>query len=530
MPTPATIRIKPPGAAWVVCGAEDQTGYVPTGITAASNEWGSDTISFNLNRDPRIPFPDLRPFSPCELEVDGSIVWSGYVWQTPASGDYTIGVAGRGWQYHLDDDQYDELYVHASLGDYADQRGLGDLTRYLASPQVIQDTIGGIVLMFPKGLVIAADTRVGVTLDLHDTRSARISVDWASSNNDASTSFFARTHSSASEFGSASISDAFSFALNTGASGTTSGNFASQYRYVSLLLFRSSAGTLAADVTLRITGARNYASTAYESGGQSILKASDVVKGVLNPGIGMLPLLSQSTALIQSTTFNIPELQSIDAGMTARGYITAANAFHNWLAQVDVSRRLVFRPRPTTPLYEVNTIGGAKFTDAALNSGEDVYNFVGVQYQWPDGSAQLQWRSSTSPLLTAQGRTRTYLLNTSAVLTDAAAAQLGDAWLTSRTKTPLKGNLEVSQSGGLQTVGDGQPVHPSQLLRSCGEVVRLNDRVNPDTGGWGRHGTISTVSYSHDGEQASIAIDSPRDNLDALLSRYSILEHSLGLT
>lgn len=529
--TPATVRIKPPNASWIVAGTEDQAGFVPEGISATSNQWGSDSFTCTIKRDQTVPWSDLAPFSPLELEVGGVVVWSGYCWQTPASGPYSIGVSARGWQYHLDDDQVLKFFVHAALNDWFDQGSVGNVTNYNGHWGGGGPRIGNGAISFignPNAAMTAGD-RIGVTLDLGyqgGSNTRRISVDWASSNNDANTFFFARAHSDPNEVNSAFISDAFNFTLASGAGTTTSGTFVTGYRYVSLFLFANTTHALpAAGVWFKISGVRIYDSTAYESGGQSILKASDVIKAALPTA----PLLDQGTGLITSTTFSIPMLAP-QGYQTPRQFMQAANAFHDWMLQVNPQRQVVFQAMPTAPVVETNGLGGAVFTDAALNSGEDVYNKVITQAQGPDGSNVFSVQTATAPLLAAQGRTRTFVLSASNSLTQAAADTIGQAWLGTRARTPMKGSLQVTSPEAVRTTGDGQPIHPAMLLLYTSQVIRLSDRANPDDGGWGRHGTIDSVTYSHDQESASVNIDSSRDRLDALLQRLGVVESAAGLS
>jgi hypothetical protein len=530
MGLPLTVRIKPPGVEWVVAGTEDQKGYTPEAFTATSNQWGSDTCGFNLRRDPKVPYLDLAPFSVCEVEIGGMLVWSGRVWETPASDPYSIGVSGKGWQYHLDDDLTQAAYVYADLTQYVDQRSIatsnqGVYTSVWPAPA----TDAAIVLSIPgtPALTVPINTETGVTLDLGYTPSAlRISVDWDCSNNDASITFRAATHNLPSEWDSPNWFQGVGFALNTGASGTTSGTFATPERYVTLLLEATVAHAVpAAGVYLRISGARIYTSTAYESGGASILHASDVVKAEL----AHAPLLNQTDLTkVNATTFAIPMLAD-PTFQTARTRINAANAYHDWQTAVDVERRMVFRSFPTVPLYEAGGAAGVTFVDATLNSGQDVYNKVIVQGAQPDGTLVNEVRTSSSTLLTRQGFTRAFALGVNAAITPAAADALGDAWLASRTRTPLSGTLTVTGDAGVRMLLGGAPVHPAQLLLAPGEKIRLSDRADPDDGSWGRDGTISTVTYSHDGEKADVAIDSPRDRFDALLAQIGAIEQAVGL-
>ena len=61
------------------------------------------------------------------------------------------------------------------------------------------------------------------------------------------------------------------------------------------------------------------------------------------------------------------------------------------------------------------------------------------------------------------------------------------------------------------------------MLLAAGEKIRLMHRLDPDTGGWGRDGRISAVTYSHDTRSVSIDIDDRRDNFEEVLSRYGLL-------
>ncbi len=48
-------------------------------------------------------------------------------------------------------------------------------------------------------------------------------------------------------------------------------------------------------------------------------------------------------------------------------------------------------------------------------------------------------------------------------------------------------------------------------------------RIDPDTGGQGRDGRIAEVRYDPRTDQATVALDSRRDSVDALLERLAVV-------
>lgn len=390
-----TIRLQALNGTWETCGVDRVRGIVPEAVVVSANIYGSDTCSFNLRRDPGAIFPDLTAFTPCDILIGGQKAWSGRVKQTPAQeGDLTtnISVQGEGWQYHLDDDCYQSTYIHTRISDYKDMRSFPTAVLSaaggLAGGQVSNAPLGGALqIAFPNGTVVGSGAYVGVALDLGplSAKAKRIVLQWNSSNNSAFT-MFARgaPGPDTSTAGWAGATDAFTFANNSGASGTTAGNFGSTgFRYVQLFLYNSgAANTPAADVWIQIVAVQVFTDTTYETGNASNLMASTVVKDALNKAT---VLISSDQSAIASTTFAIPSL-ALPKLSTPRQVIDGVNAYHNWLTQVDVERRMVFTARPTAPLFELGKWSGAVFQDAAANSGQDIYSQVYVQATGPDGT------------------------------------------------------------------------------------------------------------------------------------------------
>lgn len=126
-------------------------------------------------------------------------------------------------------------------------------------------------------------------------------------------------------------------------------------------------------------------------------------------------------------------------------------------------------------------------------------------------------------LVDRRGFRKAKVLQPSFMLTPAVAQQLADTFLAGHKTMPLKGSLRVTP-GGCRRVAGGQPIHPSQLLGKSQELMRLSHRIDPDTGAVGRTGTIVSVRYTHRDQSATVELDDPRRNFEALLSRLAVLQ------
>jgi hypothetical protein len=106
--------------------------------------------------------------------------------------------------------------------------------------------------------------------------------------------------------------------------------------------------------------------------------------------------------------------------------------------------------------------------------------------------------------------------------TSAIAQVIGDVWLDAHKRPSFKGSLTVTSYGGVRTSNGAAPLHPSLLLLNAGQLIRLNNRIDPATGGVGRDAVIASVTYNYDSGQATLQLDNERDKLAALLARYGI--------
>lgn len=382
-----TVRVSSIDGTWETLGADRARGVWPEGVVLEADPWGSSRASFSLRRDPTAFWPDIGAFTPVEVEVAGSLVWSGRVSDTPSQvSARQMNVQCEGWQYHLDDDVYKTFYVHTDLGAWVDMRSLSGA---VLSQSIVagQPTVGDgvITLGFPANTAIVPTARSGVALDLAKLGAAgdfsSIAIDWQSSNNAGSINFYCTT-TDAEDPGTGGT-NLLTFTLASGASGTTAGSTASPMRWLFLYLYWAAGGTPSADVWLRINGIRLFRSGTYNGGGgssPSVLRASHVVTDALDRAT---VLLSSDRSLVQSTSFDIPSYAP--DWQTPRAAISAVNAYHDWQPMVDVDRRLVYRPKPSRPEFEVGAWSAIQDDDASMNSGDEIYNGALVTAQSPDG-------------------------------------------------------------------------------------------------------------------------------------------------
>lgn len=384
-----TIRVQALDGSWEEIGGSNRArGIWPEGVGLTANEWGSDTARFILRRDPGVVFPDLTAFTPVEVEVAGVVCWAGFIWETPAveGADRQIGVECRGYAYHLDDDVFQRVWVHAKLTDWKDHRSdlAADLTIFKTSGSVEVGT-GGIVIGWPKGAQADNGQHVGVTLDLGpDSTAKRVVVETEAVTPSAAFTFRVRGHDQPSA-NLNPVEDIVTVAHNTMTTTAEfrAATFATAHRYLTVFMHRTDAasGATANDHLVRLRSIKVFRDPAFEAANASVLRISTVVKDALT----FAPLLDQATDEIDATSFDVPDF-ALSEDRTPREVIDAGNALHRWRARVKPSRKLAFGPQPTVPLLRVGEWAGVEFKDASRNSGQEIYNRALVTGQGPDGN------------------------------------------------------------------------------------------------------------------------------------------------
>lgn len=165
----------------------------------------------------------------------------------------------------------------------------------------------------------------------------------------------------------------------------------------------------------------------------------------------------------------------------------------------------------------VPTAERAAYGVHGLFSGTDAGDLITV-------TTELWW-GNTMP--ERRGLPRARVLPIRSALTPVVAERFGDLWLDEHEKAPFNGTLTLSGSGIRMHQG-GAPVPAASMLRAAGEKIRFTDQIDPDTGAWGRDGTIAGVTYRPEGEALTIAIDDRRDHFESVLSRYGVLVDQFG--
>lgn len=122
-----------------------------------------------------------------------------------------------------------------------------------------------------------------------------------------------------------------------------------------------------------------------------------------------------------------------------------------------------------------------------------------------------------------RGFRRTKVIQSSSAITEVEGKQLCDIFLQSHMATPFKGSTPATAGSVRQVIG-GQPVPPSKLGAYTQQLIRLSDRVDPDTGGNGRDATIAEVAYEHKAKQAKVTLDDKRADFEALLNRLAVVQ------
>lgn len=381
------ISVQDVDGRWHQLGAGALRGVWPEAVELVSDEYGPKTATFELHRDPESAWPDLGAYAPMEATVGGGLRWSGRIVDAPTrSADRVISVQAEGWQAHLDDDQYERVYVHSRLSDWKDQRSsltttLGSVSGGFVAAPTVNAGDGGITLQWPKDETIVAGRNVGVYLDLGPCLASRVVVTWEGSNGDSNNILFCRGTDDCNP--TAGGDDAFTAGMNAGGPYTSSGTFSVPRRYVHLLFNRASAdATASSDCFFRITSVQVFSSTAYESGNSSVLRGDHVVSDALDSA-SML-LAADRSRVEQTTGFYVPEFAP-DGPRTPRQAAEAVNVFFDHQVKVDERRRAVFREKPSVPDVVVGKWGGSSFDDASNASGADIVSRVIARGDDPAG-------------------------------------------------------------------------------------------------------------------------------------------------
>lgn len=403
--TQASVRIQAPAGAWETLGVDRARGVVPENIQLTSTDQGPDTASFDLRRDPGVPWPDLGALSPVEVRIGGVLVWDGFVSQTPTrdGAEDVVSVQARGWQYYLDEDVFRYGYVQADMTQWQDVRSIGgvdevrygpgtDLSHYQSTWQVSTGDAPSIT--WPGTLTAPGGGNEGaIALDFGPAGVKKIAVRW---DHNGDGNGFLSCSGAVDNYPSnkgESADEYFSTGLGVAAQANvlTIFTFTDQMRYVVLSYGRSAAFAFGGDVWIKFHSIVGVPVSSWMDGsGNPTVNCGQIVTDIINRGA---PLVSADKSLVSSSSF-VPPSFAFPEARTPREWINGVNAFHDWQTGVAVGKRPMFRPRPTLPRYQIGGWGGAEFSDASAGDASEIYDRCIVEGQDVAGQA-LSWPVAT---------------------------------------------------------------------------------------------------------------------------------------
>ena len=333
------IRVQVVDGTWETIGVDRGRGVVAEGISASSNDWGSDTFSCTLKRDVHAAWPDMTAFTPLEYSVNGMKVWSGFLVEAPVSdgAEHEITLQAKGWHYHLDDDPLRRSYVTNTMTEFMDVRShpTAALGVWVGQPTLPSE--GLLTIFYPRGTYPSCYAGVLVE-QVGGPGIQACRLDWETSANAAGMLFVVAGCDIADYSASVAAQQSNFLAQAVSVtSGITVSTTLTARRFFLIMLVFPGGGTLNADVWIRVTNFQGYHGW-WSSAGNSILYPDEVIKDVRDRNA---PLLSKSNTKIlypptHGSNFPIPDFGSRAAYLTPREYIQKATAMYDWLSLIHI--------------------------------------------------------------------------------------------------------------------------------------------------------------------------------------------------
>lgn len=393
------VRLQALDGTWETCGVDRLTRIFPENVSLSSDSWGPKTASFDLRRDPTLPWPDVLAFTPVKIEVDGQLVWSGRVSETPSreGAETVMTINCEGWQHHLDDDMLDKMWVCADPTRWKNfaEKLESDPASFPASWSV-ETGNGAVKMTWPADLKPYGGALVyfdagpnGKIIKMTWKRSASA---WIGNN-----ALYVQGFNSLYNIVTSTSLGAQTAVVDNAGSVT----FTQPCRYAAFRMDANSwASAATVDSWVSFKDLTVYSATALESGGSSNLKASRVVTEAATL---RAPLLSTNTSMITSTSTNLAEYAPEQA-RTGREHINAVDGFHGWTKKVDAFRRMNYYPKPSRAKYDSGEYSLKESSDSAGSAGAEIYNRVVVTGQDAAGNPvsvtryPQNWEDATSKL------------------------------------------------------------------------------------------------------------------------------------
>ena len=519
----AIVRVAPinPGSWWPALGVDIERGVFPSALDMAWNAWGSDTLTFNLDRRGSVYYADILPFTPIEVEIAGITVWSGFV-SAQTTPDNFVRVEARGAQYYLDMDTYQKPYLATRTSRWKDQRtNLAEYatgTPWVRSDWGVSVTPGALKITASKATArLAGGDAGGVVLDAGPGNTwTRATIAWTRVGaSNASLEMFIRGTPDGKIQASAANDSTTPILLST-ASGTTTWTGTAS-RYLHVFVYSLAVNTPADDNGISVSSIQVWTNANYDPAVLASGLRSDIVqKDALTFSTG----LSSDVSTIAAGSFQIPELV-MDQPSTPREMIALANAYEDMIVWVDPRRRLNAAARPAAPAFTATLSRAFVLADSGISS-DDVVSTAKLWALDAFGNAIQSTATVTSAarnFAQRAGIVKSINIGGNMSLTQAAADRITSVYLAQKQKVGLKGSATIGV-GGVRDYLTGVAVHPAHVMLGVGQLVRITDQTDPESGLMGRDGRIVGGRYAHDTRTLTVDFDSTRASFEALMERF----------
>lgn len=259
----------------------------------------------------------------------------------------------------------------------------------------------------------------------------------------------------------------------------TSGRDMAEFR----IIWTGGASTVGDDITWAALRTVSIVATRYSKTGTELVTAADysantvLASEIVADLLGrLLPLYDGANATITTTSYAIDQLaypDGVDAGRVLDD-LMRLNQAYRWGAYATNPTTGKYRFEwiawPTVVRYEADVIDGFD----APSSADDLYNEVRVRWRDPKGLIRSTTRTSSVPVLTAAGITRSTTLDLGDNIGSSAAAdQAGDQFLADHQYPRNAGTLTVARK--ILDVTNGKLVSPWAI--KAGELIRVRGVV-----------------------------------------------------
>lgn len=445
---------------------------------------GFAEATLRLDRPLAVQPGELDYYARCYVYAGSRVVYEGEV-QDPGR---SVGPDGQIWDigvmgpaYHTKDQTKPLIYVDKTL---SDMRRSDNITPG-GSDSVTEDPgIGSgdaLVLQFPGGLPLVTNSRVTVRY-LRCTEAsqkiARVDYAWDAGRTSASlkVELILRTAGGGSDVPRTQTFSTAGDVLAPKEIGTdwTSGRDIAEFR----IIWTGGGVTVADDITWASLRDITVVATRYNRTGSELVTAADystntvLASEVVADLLGrLLTMYDGTNATITATSYAIDQLaypDGVDAGKVLDDLLKLEPGYR-WGAYESNAAgkyRFEWKQWPTTVRYEADVTDGYD----APGSAEGLYNAVMVRWRDTKGLIKGTIRTSTVPLLTAAGQTRTGFLDLGDVAGSLAGAQqAGDQFLAEHQYPPNAGRLTVARA--ILDRATGRMVQPYEI--KAGELIRV---------------------------------------------------------